>query len=155
MNPTSTVFTFEPTVSDLWTYIFLGIALLLAGIGTAVYANRLPTTEDKRKRLLLPYLGFILAIIAMMLIVGNIWQLNKFPTLTLSRTVMTIDGETQRMPRRSEFRVEREEVSAGSWGKSQNILLLRAEDGTTYALPENRYNLPQMLSLIEQALADN
>ena len=155
MNPSAAVFTFEPVVSDLWTYIIVGIVLLLAGFGTIVYANRLPTTEDKRKRLLLPYLGFIMAIVALMLIVGNIWQIQKFPVFTLSKTEMTIDGDGQPMPRRSEFRIDRDEVSTGSWGNSQNILMLRAKDGTTYALPENRYDLPQMLSLIEKALEDN
>lgn len=154
MNPQSAIFTFAPELSDLWNYLYLGIALLIAGIGIAVWASRLPKTEDKRKRLLVPYFGFILAIIAMMLIVGNFWQLKKYPTLTVSKTVLTINGEAQPMPSASQFRIDRENSTGGMWGKSQNILMLAGKDGITYALPEDRYDLQQLVQLLRKANAD-
>lgn len=151
MDPNNLDQTFVPDLSDLYSWIILGLVLLLAGIGLAVWAFRLPTSADKRIRLLVPYAGFIMGIIALMIIAGNAWQFSKYPTIKVAYPGMYInDGDIQPLPNRSAWRVEREKSTPASWGKAQNILLLRVKDGTTYALPEDRYELPKLLAILRK-----
>ncbi|MEM8585426.1 MAG: DUF1206 domain-containing protein [Bacteroidota bacterium] len=151
MNPNNLSEIFVPNLSDIYGYIALGVTLLLVGIGVAVWAFRLPTTADKRLRLLVPYGGFIMGIIALMLVAGNVWQLIKYPTIKIEYPGMYINDEPiQPLPNKSAWRVERENSTPASWGKAQNILLLRVKDGTTYALPEDRYELPKLLDILRR-----
>ncbi|MEL6669787.1 MAG: hypothetical protein AAFO91_12330 [Bacteroidota bacterium] len=155
MNPINLSSTFSPDLSDIYGYIVFGIALLLAGIGIAIWAFRLPTSADKRLRLLVPYAGFIMGIIALMIVVGNVWQLSKYPTIKIEYPGMYVNDEPiQPLPNRSAWRVEREKSTPASWGKSQNILLMRVKDGTTYALPEDRYELPMLLDILRKSSED-
>jgi len=141
----STVFT--PQLGDIYTMLSIcGLAFVgLVGLAFILNKNKHP---DPRRRVLLPMLCYFMALLALMGFLGSFWSTFKYPTLKLTATQMIIDGQENPMPARSNVRLEN--YASGGLGPASRVLLVQTKDRKTWAFPEDRYEVTEIMRLLKK-----
>lgn len=141
----STVFT--PQLGDIYTMLAIcGFAFVaLVALAFILNKNKHP---DPRRRVLLPMLCYFMALLALMGFLGSFWSTFKYPTLEVTATKMIIDGQESPIPSRSNFRLENYE--SGGLGPASRVLLVQTKDRKTWAFPEDRYAVTEIMRLLKR-----
>lgn len=133
---------FSPQLGDLYTLIaiyataFVGLTFAAFRIGK----NRHP---DPRRRVLLPMLCYFLALLALMGLLGSFWTVFKFPTVVVTDRQIILDDQAFPRPNPRDLRLENN--SGAGTRQSTRVLLLQTEDRRTWAFPEDRYPVNEMM----------
>lgn len=96
----------------------------------------------------MPMLAYFMALLALMAFLGSFWSLFKYPTLEITAKEMIIDGEANRLPSASNVRLETYE--SGGLGPSNRVLLVQTKDRKTWAFPEDRYPVNEIMGLLRK-----
>lgn len=138
---------FSPQLGDIHGMLAIcgSIFILLVWLAFRLNKNKHP---DPRRRVLMPMLAYFMALLALMAFLGSFWSLFKYPTLEITATEMIIDGETNRLPSSSNVRLERYE--GGGLGPSSRVLLVQTKDRKTWAFPEDRYPVNEIMRLLRK-----
>jgi len=121
------------------------IFVLLVWLALRLNKNKHP---DPRLRVLMPMLAYFMALLALMAFLGSFWSLFKYPTLEIAAKEMIIDGERNRLPNASNVRLETYE--SGGLGPSTRVLLVQTKDRKTWAFPEDRYPVNEIMRLLRK-----
>jgi hypothetical protein len=127
---------FSPQMGDVYGMMMVcGAAfILLVWLAIRLNKNKHP---DPRRRVLMPMLSYFMALLALMAFMGSFWSLFKYPTLEITENQMIIDGEANPLPSRSNVRLEN--YASTGLGPSTRVLLVQTKDRKTWAFPEDRY----------------
>lgn len=138
---------FTPQLSDLWVGFGASVALFVAfAIGGFMLYGR--KTDDARVKVVLPMLMYMASLLALVSIGGHFLSIQKYPIVEISPTKIRVDGELYPRPRPDALRVETVEDKLTQ--KKSQILLLYLKGQQTIALPESRYDVREMLSLLKK-----
>lgn len=118
--------------------------VLLVWLAIRLNKNKHP---DPRRRVLMPMLSYFMALLTLMAFLGSFWSLFKYPTLEITETQMIIDGEASPLPARSNVRLEN--YSSTGLGPSTRVLLVQTRDRKTWAFPDDRYPVNEILRLLK------
>jgi len=121
------------------------VFILFVWLAVRLNKNKHP---DPRRRVLLPMLAYFMALLSLMCFFGSFWSLFKYPTLEITATEMIIGGESNRLPSASNVRLETYE--SGGLGPSNRVLLLHTKDRKTWAFPEDRYPVNDIMRLLRK-----
>lgn len=137
---------FSPQMGDVYGMMMVcGAAfILLVWLAIRLNKNKHP---DPRRRVLMPMLSYFMALLALMAFLGSFWSLFKYPTLEITETKMIIDGEANPLPTRSNVRLEN--YSSTGLGPSTRVLLVQTKDRKTWAFPDDRYPVNEILRLLK------
>lgn len=138
---------FSPQLGDIHGMLAIcgSIFVLLVWLAFRLNKNKHP---DPRRRVLMPMLAYFMALLAFMAFLGSFWSLFKYPTLEITATEMIIDGESNRLPSASNVRLETYE--SGGLGPSNRVLLVQTKDRKTWAFPEDRYPVNDIMRLLRK-----
>ena len=138
---------FSPQLGDIHGVLAIcgAVFILLVWLALRLNKNKHP---DPRRRVLMPMLAYFMALLALMGFLGSFWSLFKYPTIEISGTEMIIDGESNRLPSASNVRLEAYE--SGGLGPSTRVLLVQTKDRKTWAFPEDRYPVTEILRLLRK-----
>lgn len=138
---------FSPQLGDIYTMLSAcgAVFVVLVWLAFRLNKNKHP---DPRRRVLMPMLSYFMALLALMGFLGSFWSLFKYPTIEISGTEMIIDGETNRLPNASNVRLEAYE--SGGLSASSRVLLVQTKDRKTWAFPEDRYPVNDMMRLLRK-----
>ncbi|TXF90742.1 hypothetical protein FUA23_04695 [Neolewinella aurantiaca] len=139
--------TFSPQLGDIHGMLAICGAIFVLLVWLAFRLNKIKD-PDPRKRVLLPMLAYFMALLALMGFLGSFWTLFKYPTLEISDTEMIINGESNRLPSASNVRLENYE--SGGLGPSSRVLLVQTKDRKTWAFPEDRYPVNEIMRLLRK-----
>jgi hypothetical protein len=137
---------FSPEMGDVYGMMMVcGAAfVLLVWLAIRLNKNKHP---DPRRRVLMPMLSYFMALLALMAFLGSFWSLFKYPTLEVTENQMIIDGEANLLPSQSNVRLEN--YASTGLGPSTRVLLVQTKDRKTWAFPEDRYPVNEMLRLLK------
>ncbi|MBC6993440.1 hypothetical protein QWY85_16570 [Neolewinella lacunae] len=137
---------FTPQLGDLYaTMAVCGLAF--AGlVWLALRLNKLKH-PDPRRRVLLPMLAYFVSLLALMGFLGAFWSSFKYPPVVLQAREMTIGKTTYPLPKAREIRLETYPNSG--LNPSTRVLLVQTNDMRTWAFPESRYPVNEMLTRIK------
>jgi len=138
---------FSPQLGDVYGMMAIcgAIFVLLVWLALRLNKNKHP---DPRRRVLMPMLAYFMALLALMAFLGSFWSLFKYPTLEIAAKEMIIDGERNRLPNASNVRLETYE--SGGLGPSTRVLLVQTKDRKTWAFPEDRYPVNEIMRLLRK-----
>jgi len=133
---------FSPQMGDVYGMMMVcGAAfILLVWLAIRLNKNKHP---DPRRRVLMPMLSYFMALLALMAFLGSFWSLFKYPTLEITATQMIIDGAANPLPTQSNVRLENYESSG--LGPSTRVLLVQTKDRKTWAFPDDRYPVNEIM----------
>lgn len=133
---------FIPQLGDL--YVTMG-ACGVAFVGLVWLALRLNKLKhpDPRRRVLLPMLAYFVSLLALMGFLGAFWSSFKYPPVAVSGQEMTIGKTTYPLPKAREIRLE--SYPSTGLNPSTRVLLVQTKDMRTWAFPESRYPVNDML----------
>lgn len=133
---------FSPQMGDVYGMMMVcGAAfVLLVWLAIRLNKNKHP---DPRRRVLMPMLSYFMALLALMAFMGSFWSLFKYPTLEITENQMIIDGEANPLPTRSNVRLEN--YASSGLGTSTRVLLVQTKDRKTWAFPEDRYPVNEIM----------
>jgi hypothetical protein len=114
--------------------------VLLVWLAIRLNKNKHP---DPRRRVLMPMLSYFMALLALMAFMGSFWSLFKYPTLEITESQMIIDGDANPLPTRSNVRLEN--YASSGLGTSTRVLLVQTKDRKTWAFPEDRYPVNEIM----------
>ena len=138
---------FSPQLGDIHGMLAICGAIFVLLIWLAIRLNKNKHT-DPRRRVLLPMLAYFMALLALMGFLGSFWSIFKYPTLEITATEMIIDGVVNRLPSASNVRLEAYE--SGGLGPSSRVLLVQTKDRKTWAFPEDRYPVNEIMRLLRK-----
>jgi hypothetical protein len=138
---------FSPQLGDIHGMLAICGAIFVLLIWLAIRLNKNKHT-DPRRRVLLPMLAYFMALLALMGFLGSFWSIFKYPTLEVTATEMIINGESNRIPSASNVRLETYE--SGGLGPSSRVLLVQTKDRKTWAFPEDRYPVNEIMRLLRK-----
>lgn len=140
MNELTTVY--SPQMGDVYGMMMVcGAAfVLLVWLAIRLNKNKHP---DPRRRVLMPMLSYFMALLALMAFLGSFWSLFKYPTLEITANKMIIDGNANPLPTRSNVRLE--SYASSGLGPSTRVLLVQTKDRKTWAFPEDRYPVNEIM----------
>jgi len=139
--------TFSPQMGDVYTMMSVCGAIFVLLIFLAFRLNKIKNV-DPRRRVLLPMLCYFMALLALMGFLGSFWSLFKYPTLEITNTRMIIGGEENPLPSVANIRLEN--YASGGLGGSSRILLVQTKDRKTWAFPDDRYPVNDMMRLLRK-----
>ncbi len=136
---------FSPEMKDVYTMLAICGVLFVLLIFTALRLSKIEH-PDPRRKVLLPMLAYFLALLALMGFLGNFWSTFKYPDVAITRTKLTIGGEAYPIPRPHEVRLD----AGGGTGSFSGgrVLLVQTKDRRTWAFPEDRYAINDMLRIL-------
>ena len=138
--------TFTPQLGDIYTML----ALCGAGFVMMVFlAWRLGKIKnsDPRQRVLLPMLAYFMALLALMGFLGSFWSMFKYPDITISDRSFMVNEEEFSRPRQSEIRLEN--YTSSGLGNGGRVLLIQTKDRRTWAFPEDRYPINELMRALK------
>lgn len=138
---------YNPALSDLYLTMAgcaLGIAFM---VFLALRAGK-STTRDPRRRVLLPMLAYFGGLLLLMALMGAFWTAFKYPVVSITGKVMTIDGAEYRVPPPGSIRLE--QVGRGL-NADQTVLLMQTRDRRNWVFPEQRYDVRNMYRQLRSA----
>lgn len=138
---------FTPELGDIYGMLAIcGLAFVaLVLLAFRLNKNKHP---DPRRRVLLPMLCYFLALLALMGFLGSFWSMFKYPTLEVADGKMIIDGTVNPIPSATNLRLEN--YASGGLGPSSRVLLIQTKDRKTWAFPDNRYPINDMMRLLRK-----
>lgn len=133
---------FSPQMGDVYGMMMVcGAAfVLLVWLAIRLNKNKHP---DPRRRVLMPMLSYFMALLALMAFMGSFWSLFKYPTLEITESQMIIDGDANPLPTRSNVRLEN--YASSGLGTSTRVLLVQTKDRKTWAFPDDRYPVNEIM----------
>lgn len=138
---------FSPQLGDIHGMLAICGAIFVLLVWLAIRLNKNKHT-DPRRRVLLPMLAYFMALLALMGFLGSFWSIFKYPTLEITAKEMIINGESNRIPSASNVRLETYE--SGGLGPSTRVLLVQTKDRKTWAFPEDRYPVNEIMRLLRK-----
>ena len=138
---------FTPQLGDVYGMLAVcgTVFVLLVWLALRLNKNKHP---DPRRRVLMPMLAYFAALLALMAFLGSFWSLFKYPSLEITATEMIIDGKSNRLPSASNIRLETYE--SGGLGPASRVLLVQTKDRRTWAFPEDRYPVNEIMRLLRK-----
>lgn len=138
---------FTPQLTDIYTTMLACGLAFIGLVALAVFLNKNKHT-DPRRRVLLPMLCYFAALLALMGFLGSFWSTFKYPTLEITATQMVIDGQYGPLPTPANVRLESYE--SGGLGPGSRVLLVQTKDRKTWAFPEDRYPVTEIMRLLKR-----
>jgi hypothetical protein len=89
-----------------------------------------------------------MALLALMGFLGSFWSMFKYPTLEVANGKMIIDGKANPLPSAANLRLEN--YDSGGLGSSARVLLIQTMDRKTWAFPDDRYPINDMMRLLRK-----
>lgn len=139
---------FTPELGDVYAMMVICGVAFVALIWLALRLNK-NKHPDPRRRILMPMLSYFIALLALMAFLGSFWSLFKYPTLEIADTRMIIDGVDNPLPTQANVRLEN--YSSSGLGAATRVLLVQTKDRKTWAFPEDRYPVNEILQLLKPA----
>jgi|GEM_PF-2347873 hypothetical protein len=138
---------FTPELGDIYGMLAIcGLAFVaLVWLALRLNKNQHP---DPRRRVLLPMLFYFMALLALMGFLGSFWSMFKYPTLEVANGKMIIDGKANPLPSAANLRLEN--YDSGGLGSSARVLLIQTMDRKTWAFPDDRYPINDMMRLLRK-----
>ncbi len=138
---------FSPQLGDVHGMLAIcgSVFILLVWLAFRLNKNKHP---DPRRRVLMPMLAYFMALLALMGFLGSFWSIFKYPTLEVTANEMVIGGERHRLPSASNVRLET--YGSGGLGPSSRVLLVQTKDRKTWAFPEDRYPVNEIMRLLRK-----
>ncbi|MEM1359154.1 MAG: hypothetical protein AAGF89_13185 [Bacteroidota bacterium] len=139
--------TFSPQMGDIYTTMGIcGLAFVVL-VFLAFRLNKLKH-PDPRRRVLLPMLAYFFSLLALMAFLGSFWSVFKYPTVMISDQEITIGEEVYPLPQTRDLRLE---TNTGSGiGPANRVLLVQTKDRRTWAFPEDRYPVNEMMQALRK-----
>lgn len=138
---------FTPQLGDIYGMMMVCGAAFVLLIWLAVRLNK-NKHPDPRRRVLMPMLSYFMALLALMGLLGSFWSIFKYPTLEITDQKMIIDGVENPLPSQTNMRLEN--YSSSGLGRSTRVLLLQTKDRKTWAFPDDRYPVNEMMQLLRR-----
>jgi len=132
---------FHPVTSDLITGMVISLLLVVifAIVGWRLGSSKHP---DPRRRIVLPMLFYFGSLIAFISLAGNLLAWNKYPVLEIGTDKMVLNGVSYPLARANDLRIE---SATTPLGRKTQILLLQTPEKKTFALPGDRYPIPEIM----------
>jgi uncharacterized membrane protein len=138
---------FTPQLGDIHaTMLVCGLAIV-ALVALAIFFNK-NKHPDPRRRVLLPMLCYFAALLALMGFLGSFWSMFKYPKLEITATEMVINGQTNPIPSPANIRLEN--YTNSGLGPESRVLLVQTRDRKTWAFPEDRYPVTEIMRLLKK-----
>lgn len=138
---------FHADTTDLWIWAIASLLAFVTLSAVAFFLSKTPS-DDPRRRVLLPMLLFFAALLCLMAAAGNLFSLNKYPSLAIvPPTEIRLDEQVFPFPRRDAVRMEK---LGGGLGGERLLLLLQVPNGKTYAFPEERYDIHKIWEVLRK-----
>lgn len=134
-------------MGDIYTMAAACGALFIILVWLAFRLNK-NKHPDPRRRVLMPMLSYFMALLALMGFLGSFWSVFKYPDVRVIGNQLTIGEETFPMPKPSEMRLEN--FTGSGLGSSSRVLLLQTKDRRTWAFPEDRYPIKEMMRAMRE-----
>lgn len=139
---------FSPRMGDIYTMMAIcGVAFLVLLL-LAIRLNKIDN-PDPRKKVLLPMLCYFMALLALMGFLGSFWSVFKYPSVDITPSALIIDGETFPLPKQHQVRLE-SVAGSGINNVSARILLIQTRDRRTWAFPDDRYPVNEMMGKLRK-----
>ncbi|MEO0734535.1 MAG: hypothetical protein AAFZ52_16990, partial [Bacteroidota bacterium] len=120
-------------------------AAFLALVFLALRLNKLKH-PDPRRRVLLPMLAYFAALLALMVCLGSLWSVFKYPTVEVTASELIIGNTTYPRPKPQDIRLEN--YTGSGLGPTTKVLLVQTKDRRTWAFPEDRYPVGEMMGVL-------
>jgi len=133
---------FLPQLGDIYTSMAISGVAFICLVFLAFRLNKLKH-PDPRRRVLLPMLAYFIALLALMVLLGGFWSLFKYPPVEITATEMKIGKEVYPLPGQQDLRME--SYAGNGLSPSTRILLVQTKDRRTWAFPEDRYPVNEMM----------
>lgn len=138
---------FTPQLGDIYGMMMVCGAAFVLLIWLAVRLNR-NKHPDPRRRVLMPMLSYFIALLALMGLLGSFWSVFKYPTLEITDQKMIIDGVENPLPSQANIRLE--DYASTGLGMSSRVLFIQTKDRKTWAFPDDRYPVNEMMQLLRK-----
>lgn len=138
---------FTPQLGDIYGMMMVCGAAFVLLIWLAVQLNR-NKHPDPRRRVLMPMLSYFIALLALMGLLGSFWSVFKYPTLEITDQKMIIDGVENPLP--SQVNIRLEDYASTGLGMSSRVLFIQTKDRKTWAFPDDRYPVNEMMQLLRK-----
>ncbi|MEL7161279.1 MAG: hypothetical protein AAFN92_11025 [Bacteroidota bacterium] len=138
---------YTPQLGDLYLTMALTGAAFLALVFLAFRLNKLKH-PDPRRRVLLPMLAYFAALLALMVSLGSLWSVFKYPTVEVTATELKIGNTKYPRPNPQDLRLEN--YTGSGLGPATKVLLVQTKDRRTWAFPEDRYPVNEMLGKLRE-----
>lgn len=138
---------FTPQLGDIYGMMMVCGAAFVLLIWLAVQLNR-NKHPDPRRRVLMPMLSYFIALLALMGLLGSFWSVFKYPTLEITDQKMIIDGVENPLPSQANIRLE--DYASTGLGMSSRVLFIQTKDRKTWAFPDDRYPVNEMMQLLRK-----
>ena len=134
--------TYTPQIGDLYGMMALfGVAFaLLVWLAFRLNNSKHP---DPRRRVLMPMLAYFMSLLALMGFLGTFWTYFKYPEVEITAKELVLNGEAY--PRPSAGNVRMEAYASSGLGPSGKVLLIQTKDRKTWAFPDSRYPINEMM----------
>lgn len=131
-----------PQLGDIYTMIGICgfLFLVLVWLAFRLGKNKHP---DPRRRVLMPMLSYFMALLALMGLLGSFWSVFKYPNVEITAKNIVIGSEKYALPKPTDMRLE--SYTGGGFSSTTRVLLLHTRDRKTWAFPEDRYPVNEMM----------
>ncbi|OAV44806.1 hypothetical protein [Lewinella sp. 4G2] len=148
MEPSQTgLNVFTPQMGDVYTMMAVCGLAFVTLVFLAFRLNKIDN-PDPRKKVLLPMLAYFMALLALMGFLGSFWSVFKYPTVEITQQNFLVGDETYPIPRSHEVRIE--SYAGTGLNNSSRVLLIQTKDRRTWAFPDDRYPITDMLRLLKR-----
>lgn len=139
---------FVPQLGDLYGMmaIFGAAFFLLVWLAFRLNISKHP---DPRRRVLMPMLAYFISLLALMGFLGTFWTYFKYPVVEITPGELILNGEAY--PRPSTGNVRMESYASSGLGASGKVLLIQTKDRKTWAFPDSRYPINDMMKELRKA----
>ena len=138
---------YSPQLGDIYTMMGICGFLFVALVWLAFRLNK-NKHPDPRRRVLLPMLCYFLSLLALMGLLGSFWSAFKYPTVGITASNIHINGTEFPRPLPGDLRLE--SYTGSGFNATTRVLLMQTKDRRTWAFPEDRYPINEMMRLLKK-----
>lgn len=136
---------YSPQLGDIYTMMGICGVLFVVLVWLAFRLNK-NKHPDPRQRVLMPMLSYFMALLALMGFLGSFWSAFKYPTVGITEKNIVVNGTEFPRPLPGDIRLE--SYTGSGFSSTTRVLLVQTRDRRTWAFPEDRYPVNEMMRLL-------